>query len=206
MNAMSDPATERNSSFRHLVAACIILFAVPLLIFVGLVPFDWRMYLLTLTGGGFIFWAKCLNLTKEDLGLSSTTFIPAMRSQLWVIGAFLALLLIAPYIGLTERFEQPNATFFLFYVFVSCPIQEFIYRSFLFSMCKRSEFNMVATCAILTVPYAWVHVIYRDWLTLLFTLVIGAFWASTYQRQPNLAAVSISHAVLGVTTLLLGMV
>jgi membrane protease YdiL (CAAX protease family) len=54
--------------------------------------------------------------------------------------------------------------------------------------------------------YAFLHVIYRDWLAFLAPLGIGLVWGAVYRRYPNLWAVVRSHAVLGLISIAVGLV
>lgn len=61
---------------------------------------------------------------------------------------------------------------------------------------------MVAT----SILYSFVHIIYKDALTLLLTLVIGLVWYEYYHKDKTLVGVSISHAILGVVTIIAGVI
>ena len=54
--------------------------------------------------------------------------------------------------------------------------------------------------------YAFIHVIYGDPLILAATLAIGIAWGTIYLRYPNLWGVTLSHAVIGVVSILVGLV
>ena len=48
------------------------------------------------------------------------------------------------------------------------------------------------------------HVIHRDVATVVLTFLVGLIWGWIFLRTRNLAVVVISHALLGVATIMLG--
>ena len=54
--------------------------------------------------------------------------------------------------------------------------------------------------------YSFVHIIYRDILTCIITFVMGIIWYLFYKKDMNLCGVIISHMVLGIATIVLGIV
>ena len=49
-------------------------------------------------------------------------------------------------------------------------------------------------------------VVYKDWLAFLAPLVIGIAWGAIYRRYPNLWGVVVSHAILGLISIMIGLV
>ena len=54
--------------------------------------------------------------------------------------------------------------------------------------------------------FGYVHFIYRDVLTVVAMTIVGFFWYRAYQKTTNLLGVTVSHVVLGVLTIALGIV
>ena len=54
--------------------------------------------------------------------------------------------------------------------------------------------------------YSFVHIIYRDFLTCLLTLIIGLIWYKNYEKNRNIIGISLSHAVLGAITIFAGII
>lgn len=54
--------------------------------------------------------------------------------------------------------------------------------------------------------YAFVHIIYKDILTVILTFIIGLIWYNLYRKDKNLLGVSISHCIIGMITILLGII
>jgi hypothetical protein len=97
--------------------------------------------------------------------------------------------------------------FFLVYVLAVCPAQEFSCRSLLFAeMNRRGPTSAPLQVGTTAVTYAFLHAIYWDALTMVVTLVMGVVWGIVYRVAPNFFGVSLSHAVLGVASILMGVV
>lgn len=54
--------------------------------------------------------------------------------------------------------------------------------------------------------FGYVHLIYLDLIVFVAMLGIGYGWYRSYLKAPNLLGVTISHIVLGVLTIALGLV
>ncbi len=98
--------------------------------------------------------------------------IPKERPQLWVI-------------------------IMLFYPFVSALPQELIYRSFFFqrysSIFPRKWILILAS----TLAFAFLHIIYDNFVAIIFTLAGGYLFSRTYERTNSLLAASLEHALYG---------
>lgn len=191
---------------KQLTIVLFTLFVIPALILIGIIPFGWRMYVLTAIAGAFGYVAFLQGFSLHDVGIRTDNLKQALAKQIPIVIFFLLMLGLAPTFGLIDRKFIPSTNFFVFYIFVSSPCQEFIYRSYLCALAKRSNASRLVMLMILILPYVFVHIIYRDVLTLAFTFFVGAFWAISYTKHENLFAVSLSHALLGVMTLSLGLV
>jgi hypothetical protein len=202
----------RASSAGSLAQLAAFLFAAfclpPLLIYVGVIPFAYRFVVLVAVAAALALLAWLRGTPAADLGLRSDNLGPALA-----VNAALALLLgsalLAVYwLGLMR---QPRAIdwwwFAPFYVAVSCPAQEFLCRGFLFAeMQRRGITGAGAQIAVSAVSYAFLHIVYRDWLAVVASLAIGGVWGALYRRYPNLWGVILSHAVLGLVSIRVGLI
>lgn len=57
-----------------------------------------------------------------------------------------------------------------------------------------------------TTTYSFVHIIYHNPVTLFLTFVIGLVWYKCYSKTNNLIGVSMSHAVLGIVSIVTGVI
>jgi membrane protease YdiL (CAAX protease family) len=180
----------------------------PLLIACGLIPFAYRFVVLVAVAGALALVAWLRGTPPVDLGLRSDNLKPALALNAALALVLGSALLAAFWVGLMR---QPRAIdwwwFAPFYVLVSCPAQEFACRGFLFAeMERRGIAGAAAQIALSAVTYAFLHIVYRDWLAFLAPLAIGVVWGALYRRYPNLWGVILSHAVLGLIAILVGLV
>ena len=54
--------------------------------------------------------------------------------------------------------------------------------------------------------FGFVHIIYRDALTVVAMTIVGFFWYRAYKRAPGLVGVTVSHVIFGVLTIAVGLV
>lgn len=178
-----------------------------LVIYLGLVPFSWRFYILLLAAVAIFaitriyqFSALELGFTKQRLGTSLKAIaLPTLAS---------ALLMFIYYKMQGPRIDNSayKWTFYLFFVSVSSPVQEFLYRGFLFSIFSRAKVSFWSQIILSTFLYSFVHLIYRDLPTLLSTFIFGMFWGYHYAKYRNLYSIIISHSLLGAIAILVGLV
>jgi membrane protease YdiL (CAAX protease family) len=178
-----------------------------LLICLDLIPFSWRFYLLVLAAVAILALARLyrfslveLGFTKQHLGTSLKAIaLPTLAS---------ALLMLIYYIIQGPRIDNSayKWTFYIFFVGVSSPVQEFLYRGFLFSIFARAKLNNWSQILFSALLYSFVHLIYRDLPTLLSTFIIGMFWGYHYAKYRNLYSIIISHSLLGAIAILIGLV
>lgn len=117
-----------------------------------------------------------------------------------------AVTLVAYAMGAFRRLPTETWGFYLFYIGISSPAQEFLFRASLSHLLTSLLANRHAKVFISSVLYSLVHIIYRDPATLVITFLMGLVWGYSYERYRNLAGVSASHAVLGLISILTGAV
>jgi uncharacterized protein len=207
---MSDQAAvaSQASLFRFASLLLIAFYLPPLLIAVGLIPFAYRYVVLVAMAAALAILAVQQGIPARDLGLRTDNLKPALA-----VNARLSLVvgsaLVAVYwFGLMRYPRAIDWWWFVpFYVLVSCPAQEFLCRGFLFAEMKRRGITGAAPqIAVSAVSYAFLHIVYKDWLALLAPLAIGMVWGAIYRRYPNLWGVVGSHAVLGLISIAIGLV
>lgn len=103
----------------------------PILIYCFDFLFNFKFYLLTVIGILTFCLLKVFKVSNDYIGLTKNNLIRLFKRNLpSVIICVISIVIfkVLPY----ERFV-PNKTmmFYLFYIYVSCPIQEFLYRGVL---------------------------------------------------------------------------
>ena len=206
---MNAETARRHGSLVSFAALVFCAYGVPpLLIFFGVVPFAYRFHVLVGVAAVLAVVAIGRNIPLRELGfrtdnLKSALLVNALLSL--VLGAAMLALF---WLNLIREPTAPNLWWFApFYVLVSCPAQEFSCRGFLFAEMNRCGIaRALPQIAISSAAYAFLHIIYNDWLTVLAPLFIGVIWGVIYRLYPNLWGVVFSHAVLGLISIVVGLV
>jgi membrane protease YdiL (CAAX protease family) len=187
----------------------LVTYVIPvLLILDGIIPVAYRFHTLVTMTVVVAVVARWLGMSRPALGLHLHQLAPALFWNGLLSLLFVVVLVVAYTQGAIRPPTVPQwKLFFIFYVFVSSPCQEFLYRGFLFALMERAGLRGLATQVVLSsVLYSFLHLFYRDWLTMAVTLLMGVVWGLIYARYRNLWPVMGSHAVLGVVSILTGVV
>ncbi|MBC1238019.1 CPBP family intramembrane metalloprotease [Nostoc sp. 2RC] len=187
------------------ISIIITLYILPIvLMLVGLIPFSFRFILLVIVTIVVILSTMINKIKLEELGFTHKNLLFAIKNVLpATIG--LAILILLHYLLKGTRIDNSlHWYFYLFLIFVSAPTQEFLYRSYLFHLLSRVGFSQYFL-VISAILYSFVHAIYWDLLTLLFTLSIGFIWGYHYQHFKNIYSVIFSHSLLGVVAIATGL-
>ena len=197
-----------NKVIKFLVFVILAYYLPVILIWIGVIPFEFRFHILVAMAILMGVYAFVSKHSLKDLGIRSDTLKPSL---LWngTLSAIFVVLMYALYAAkLIREPTVPSWTlFYVFYVFISSPAQEFIYRSVMFSEMNRAEIRNPAFQVIISaVTFSFLHVIYNDWITLAVGLFIGVVWGIVYYKQPNFWGVAISHAILGVVSIATGLI
>ncbi|MHC5857256.1 lysostaphin resistance A-like protein [Nostoc sp.] len=117
-------------------------------------------------------------------------------------------LVLIHYITQGSRLDNSayNWTFYVLFVGASSPVQEFLYRGFLFSIFSKAKLAKWLQILLSSLLYSFVHLIYRDLSTLVFTFIVGLLWGYYYAKLGNLYSIIVSHSVLGAIAILVGLV
>ncbi|NMG08994.1 type II CAAX endopeptidase family protein [Brasilonema sp. UFV-L1] len=178
-----------------------------LVIYLGLVPFSWRFYILILAAIAIFNIARLYRFSALELGFTKKYLVTSLFAIALPTLAS-ALLMFIYYIMQGARIDNSayKWTFYLFFVGVSSPVQEFLYRGFLFGIFSRAKLAIWVQILLSTLLYSFVHLIYRDVPTLLSTFILGMFWGCHYAKYRNLYSIIISHSLLGAIAILVGLV
>lgn len=209
IQVLTAPKVDPASRKRHFLILLIILYYLPpLMIWAGVLPFAWRFQILavmTLLMAGYNYRH---GISLKELGirrdtLKASLLLNTTASLLLVIFMFLTFKA-----GLIRAPTIPGwKLFFAYYLFISSPSQEFLFRSSFFALMGRLNIGGAVLRIIASaVTYSFLHIFYKDPITLLVTFAIGLLWGWIYYRYPNLWGVAFSHAVLGAVSILVGLI
>ncbi len=178
-----------------------------LLVYLGLIPFSWRFYALIIATIAIFAIARLYRFSPGEVGLTNKNLGTSLKAiALPTLASALLMFLYYSMQGSRIDNSAYTWTFYLFFVFVSSPIQEFLYRGFLFSIFTRAKLVIWAQILLSALLYSFVHLIYRDVPTLLSTFVMGIFWGYHYAKYRNLHSIIISHSLQGAIAILVGLV
>ena len=179
---------------------------IPLLFLINPLFFKNKFIILTIGGILIYILLRLSGFNNSSLGIKpiktkqSIRDVSMMTFILIITGIILFNLKIS-------RF-QPSETlsFYLFYIFISSPIQEFLYRGALTSILQQINFRESSIILTSSILYSLAHLGYKDFITCILTFLIGLLWHQKYLKTKNLTGVTISHTILGVITIFIGII
>jgi membrane protease YdiL (CAAX protease family) len=175
------------------------------LLVTGVIPFEWRFHVLVamaLLAAGIAALSR--RHTAIGLGLTVPRFRALMSWSILPSALLIGAIILA---DLPHRHLASGRTaFYLFFVLVSAPAQEFLYRSFLFAELREIRIPPAAIVLVSTLLFSFMHIIYRDSVTMLLTLVAGLIWAVVFHMTQKVWLVAVSHAALGVAAIITGVI
>jgi hypothetical protein len=204
----------RNTRYLKFFTVIALLFYLPVvLLLIGIVPYEYRYYLLFLITILIASLTVYSHFTWKELGFRRDTLQGSLTWNGILSFLFLALLLIAYFLGSLRSPNIPGTdttskiAFIIFYIFISGPCQEFLYRSFMFALMERAGIaEMLPKLVISAITYCFLHIFYRDLITLMVTIIMGFIWGYVYYKKPNFWGVMISHSILGAVAIAVGLI
>ncbi|MEI6581052.1 MAG: CPBP family intramembrane glutamic endopeptidase [bacterium] len=194
-------------SKRLMLVQIFLIFILPVfLIYFNILPVSWRMVLLAICSLMIYGIISRENWSFEDLGLHHHNYKKAI--PFYASFAVLGVLILFFIHHETNAPDIESRIFFIktFAFFIPISVfQEFAFRSFLIPRLKmiyKNEFFIIFFNAIL---FTLIHIIYPNWgIGLPLAFFSGVFFAWLYIKYPNLVLISITHAILNITAVLLG--
>ncbi|HEX8424382.1 MAG TPA: CPBP family intramembrane glutamic endopeptidase [Pyrinomonadaceae bacterium] len=201
-------ASPPSSLSRFLLPLGVFYYLPPLLLATGVVPFSWRFKMLAIMTFIMIAYDRRQGFTLKDLGIRKDTLKGSLLLHLLVSLLLVIFMFLSFKAGIIRAPTVPGRKmFFVYYLFISCPSQEFLFRSNLFALMDRYHIRGAALQIVLSaITYSFLHIFYLDVITLIATLIIGIVWGGIYYLYPNFWGVTLSHAILGITSILVGLI
>lgn len=177
------------------------------LLFFKFIPYESRNLLLLVLGVLLAGYCVLRNFKRDDLGITKKH----LKNSLLLNGLYSLIVIIPLYIfyklDLIRKPTIPDYDwFFIFYVFISCPIQEFLYRSIIYAEFNSRRIDMKYFIIISALNYSLLHSFYYDVITLVSTFIGGLCWGYIYCKYPNFWGVALSHALLGAVSIAVGLI
>lgn len=85
----------------------------------------------------------------------------------------------------------------IFYPIWSALPQELIFRVFFFHRYRNIITNANLMVLLNAFLFAFMHIIFNNWVALVGGFIVGVFWAQTYLKTRSLITVSAEHALYG---------
>ena len=178
----------------------------PIVILCNSILFKYKFYILTIVGLFIFSILKLNNVSNKDLGILKKNSIISLKRNIPIIFSFILLIIIFKFLKFNKYTQSESIYFYIFYIFVSCPLQEFLYRG-IFGFFDRTLIkNKTATLILSSFCYSFVHIIYRDLFICVLTFIFGIVLYSLYRKDYNLFGVCVNHIVLGILTIYFGIV
>jgi CAAX protease family protein len=139
------------------------------------------------------------------MGREARRFVPRFLILAAAIAAGVALLRPASLFGFPRRAPELWALVMVLYPLVSVYPQEVVFRAFLFERYRPLFGEGVAVVWASALAFAWVHIVFENWIAVAMTLVGGWMFADTYRRSQSLAASALEHALYGCLVFTIGL-
>lgn len=104
-------------------------------------------------------------------------------------------------------FQRPRLwlMILLLYPLLSALPQEFLYRTFFFERYQALFKSPEALILASTLTFSFLHIIYDNWLAVVFTLIGGYFFSKTYRDTQNLWLATLEHSLYGLMVFTVGL-
>lgn len=198
----------RALEFQEMVASLVFFYLLPILLLAyGALPLGANHVVLVIMSLVMVAYAISKPIPGRELGFRPDNLRSALLWQGFVSLILMGALLLVSRAGIMHpKYYGESVIFYLFYVLISAPLQEFVFRSLMFrelNIYLNRDWIKVLLSAVI---FSFAHYAYRDLSVLLMTFVAGLLWGFVYLKRPNFWAVAASHAVVGTVTIFLGFV
>ena len=198
--------SRRTRSF--LLSVVALYYIPPLLLWIGVIPFTWRFQLLGCMTVVMVLYDRWHGFGLKELGFRRDTLKKSMFLNIFTSLLLSVFMLVSFKFGLIRTPTIPTwKMFFVYYLIISSTSQEFLFRSSLFALMNKAQISgPMVQVLVSAITYSFMHVFYKDVITLVATFVIGLVWGWIYYKYPNFWGVAFSHALLGATSIRVGLI
>jgi len=180
-----------------------VFVVVPVLIYYRGIPNLPIPYILLTAFGAFLLLRRDATFSLSQL-TSWGNFRPFLtailiRDAVCILGLGIAVCLLAPQLlfSLIRRSPWLWALVFLLYPLLSVYPQELLYRAFFFHRYEplfgRGRGMLLASA----LAFAFVHIIFRNWLAVGLCVIGGFLFSLTYQTSGSLLLACLDHVIFG---------
>jgi len=207
-SARRSQADSRSPKGSSLFSLVILYLIPPVLVVAGVIPFGRRFEVLAGMTVIIVAYDWLYGVDLRELGFRKDNLKASLLLNGFASLSLVLLMFVSFKVGLIREPTIPEwKLFFAYYVLVSSPSQEFLFRSNLFALMSRSDIKMPLARIITSAAiFSFMHIIYRDPLTLAASFTAGLMWGLIYHKYPNFWGVAFSHAVIGAAAILVGLI
>lgn len=194
--------------FTPLFLLIFMLHAPVALIWLEIIPFEYRFHALFCVLAGLVFYCSFRRYGLRELGFRTDN----LRGSLGWNMLFCAVGAMGLYMtckaGFLRPGNQPYLPYvYIFYVFFLGPVQEVFFRGILFAEMKRAQIRDNRWILLIsTLSFCFLHLIYRHPPLLLIALISGLTWGIIFTKWPNIWGIALSHSLLGALAIFLGVI
>ena len=188
-----------------LIIVLLIYILTPIIILLNDYLYRIKFYILTIIGIIMFILIKLFKIKYKNIGITKENTLKSIKRNLIIIIVSIIIIFIMKLLHIDKYNSNETIYFYLFYIIISCPIQEFLYRG-VFGYFEKQYNNKYIWLILSSFCYSFMHVIYKDMLTCILTFIIGIIWYILYRKDYNLIGVSISHIIIGILTISLGII
>ena len=188
-----------------LIFIVVLYIVIPILILNNKFLYDIKFYLLTVIGLIVFLFMKLYKVSNKELGITKNNYYSSIKRNFVLILICLIAIIILKLFHIDKYNPNETIVFYIFYILISCPMQEFLYRGVFGYFDINSKYNYL-WIVLSSFCYSFMHIIYKDILTCVLTFFVGVIWYLLYKKDYNLCGVILSHIVLGIFTIALGIV
>lgn len=190
----------QNRKYLELFAIYILL---PSLFYLNIFPVSKILFLLVLSILLFFVLAfdsqfnykSLISLDRHSTHISTLM----VRFLLSAIVLMAIALILAPESFFTFPISKPIRWIqfsFLYFIFSVIP-QELLYRVYFYHRFEHLFSNRFSLIVINSMLFAFVHIVYHNFIAVAFTLIGGYFFSSTYTTTRSFIIISIEHFMYG---------
>jgi membrane protease YdiL (CAAX protease family) len=199
----------RKKELREFIAFLGFFYILPIfLLYRGYLPFYSFRIILFVVGIILIAYSIDKKIPKEKLGFRKDNLLLSLAYSGIISAVGLVILALLWGNGIiSTNIPEISIWSYAFYVLISVPLQEFIFRSLMFyELDLFLPGNKLFAIVVSAIVYASAHLMFRDLRVFGVTLLIGLIWGWLYAKLPNFWGVAISHMILGAAAVAIGIV